>query len=155
MTTQDIYSWVQIGLQVLVGGGLVAGIYRYFGVLKRAIEGQEKTIAAQAEQMKAQSTVLQDFERLNKLMQQVIDVVDPEAQLKREQAYRARADRDMDDLRHEMSQRAQKLGQYVEEMQKRLVVDIVEMITTGLWADDAPLYHSAVSLSWATTGTHR
>lgn len=95
MTTQDIYSWVQMGLQVLIGGGLVAGIYRYFGVLKRAIESQEKTIAAQAEQMKAQSTVLQDFERHSKIMQQVIDFFDPQAQLQREQAYKERFERDM------------------------------------------------------------
>ena len=95
MTTQDIYSWVQMGLQVLIGGGLVAGIYRYFGVLKRAIESQEKTIAAQAEQMKAQSTVLQDFERHSKIMQQVIDFFDPQAQLQREQAYKELFERDM------------------------------------------------------------
>ena len=39
MTMQDIYSWVQIGLQVLIGGGVVVGIYQYFGVLKRLIAG--------------------------------------------------------------------------------------------------------------------
>jgi hypothetical protein len=104
MTTQDIYSWVQIGLQVLVGGALVAGLYRYFGVLKRLIEGQEKTIAAQAEQMKAlkatidaqaeqmkaQSTVLQDVERLYNVVKHVLDTVSDPAALQREQAYKAR-----------------------------------------------------------------
>jgi hypothetical protein len=79
-----------MGLQILIGGGVIAGIYRYFGVLKRLIEGQEKiiatqaeqmkalkiTIEAQAEQMKAQSTVLQDLERLNKMMQQAFDCRD-------------------------------------------------------------------------------
>lgn len=98
MTTQDIYSWAQMGLQVLVGGGVMVGIYRYYGVLKRLIEGQEKTIAAQAEQMKAQSTVLQDFERLNKVMQQVVDIAGDPAALQREQAYKARMDRDVQDL---------------------------------------------------------
>jgi hypothetical protein len=94
MTTHDIYAWVQMGLQILIGGGVVAGIYRYYGVLKRAIESQERTIAAQAEHMKAQSTVLQDFERLNQLMQRVIDTVSDPAALQREQAYKARVDRD-------------------------------------------------------------
>jgi hypothetical protein len=92
MTTQDMYSWAQMVLQVLVGGGVMVGVYRYYGVLKRLIEGQEKTIAAQAEQMKAQSTVLQDFERLNKVMQQVIDMVDAPAMIQRWQSYRALVD---------------------------------------------------------------
>ena len=99
MTTQDIYFWTQMGLQILIGGGVIAGIYRYFGVLKRLIEGQEKTIAtqaeqmkalkttieAQAEQMKAQSTMLQDLERFNKMMQQAFDF--------RDQAYKEQVER--------------------------------------------------------------
>ena len=41
MTMQDIYSWVQIrSSQVMIGGGVVVGIYQYFGVLKRLIAGQ-------------------------------------------------------------------------------------------------------------------
>jgi hypothetical protein len=87
MTTQDIYSWVQMGLQIVIGGGIVVGISRYFGILR-------KTIDAQAEQMKAQSTVLQDFEPLNQIMKQVIDTVSDPAALQREQAYRERVDRD-------------------------------------------------------------
>ena len=45
MTTQDIYAWVQMGLQIVIGGGTVVGISRYFRILRRAIESQEKTIA--------------------------------------------------------------------------------------------------------------
>jgi hypothetical protein len=95
MTTQDIYVWVQMGLQIVIGGGIVVGVSRYFRILRRAIESQEKTIAAQAEHMKAQSTVLQDFERHSKIMQQVIDFFNPQAQLQREQAYKERFERDM------------------------------------------------------------
>jgi hypothetical protein len=127
MTMQDIYSWVQIGLQVLIGGGVVAGIYRYFGVLKRLIEGQEKTIAtqaeqmkalkatidAQAEQMKAQSTVLQDFERLNTLMKQVMEVINPEAQLKREQAFQARLERETNHRLQEMATEVRRTNSFV------------------------------------------
>ena len=90
MTTQDIYAWVQMGLQIVIGGGTVVGISRYFRILRRAIESQEKTIAAQAEYMKAQSTVLQDFERLNNMMKHVLDTVSDPAALQREQAYKAR-----------------------------------------------------------------
>jgi uncharacterized membrane protein YgaE (UPF0421/DUF939 family) len=99
MTTQDIYAWVQMGLRIVIGGGIVVGISRYFGILRRAIESQKATIEAQAEQMKAQSTVLQDVERLNKVMQQVVAFFDPQAQLQREQAYKARVERDMDEMR--------------------------------------------------------
>jgi hypothetical protein len=62
--------------------------------LKSAVDVQKAAIDAQAEQMKAQSTVLQDVERLNKLMQQVIDFFDPQAALQREQAYKARVERE-------------------------------------------------------------
>jgi uncharacterized membrane protein YgaE (UPF0421/DUF939 family) len=99
MTTQDIYAWGQMGLQIVIGGGIVVGFSRYFGILRRAIEGQKATIEAQAEQMKAQSTVLQDVERLNKVMQQVIVFFDPQAQLQREQAYKQRVERDIEDLK--------------------------------------------------------
>src|SRR5262249_58952175 len=40
-------------------------------------------------QLKAQSTVLQDFERLNKTMKLVIDTVDAPAMLQRMQSYQA------------------------------------------------------------------
>jgi hypothetical protein len=93
----------------LIGHGLTLACVIYFGLhlrqkvqtLQATVTAQEKTIAAQekaitgqAEQMKAQSTVLQDVERLNKLMKQVIDVVDPQTQLQREQAYKVRVERD-------------------------------------------------------------
>jgi hypothetical protein len=121
MTTQDIYAWVQMGLQIVIGGGIVVGISRYFGILRRAIESQEKTIAAQAEYMKAQSTVLQDFERLNKLMQQVIDFVDPQKQLQREQAFQARLQRDADD-------RYKELSKLLAENQKKFVEDVTHAV---------------------------
>jgi hypothetical protein len=94
MTWQDIYPVVQMVLQLVIGGGIIVAVCRYFRVLRQSIESQEKTIAAQAEFMKAQSTVLQDFECLSKLMQQVIDAVSDPAALQREQAYKARVDRD-------------------------------------------------------------
>jgi hypothetical protein len=90
MTTQDIYAWTQIILLVVVGGGLAW----YIRLLKRAVDAQKATIDAQAEQLKAQSTVLQDFERLNKTMKLVIDTVSDPAALQREQAYKERVDRD-------------------------------------------------------------
>jgi hypothetical protein len=124
MTTQDIYAWVQMGLQIVIGGGIGIGIFRYFGILRRAIEGQEKTIAAQAEQMKAQNIVLQDSERLNKMMQQVIDFVNPEAQLKREQAFQVRVQRDADD-------RFKELSKLLEEHQKRFVQDASQAVMQG------------------------
>jgi hypothetical protein len=108
MTTQDIYFWIQLGVQLLVGGGIVWGICWYIGVLKRAIEGQEKTIAAQAEQMKAQSTVLQDFERLSKLMQQVIDTVDAPAMLERWQKYKEMVEVERQQLTAQLRQEADK-----------------------------------------------
>ncbi len=45
-------------------------------------------MAAQAEHMKAQSTVLQEFERLNQLMQQVIDTADAPAMRERWRQYK-------------------------------------------------------------------
>jgi hypothetical protein len=127
MTTQAIYFWIQMGVQLLVGGGVVWGICWYISVLKRAIEGQEKTIAtqaeqmkalkttieAQAEQMKAQSIVLQDAERLYKLMQQVIDFVNPEAQLKREQAFQARLERETHHRLQEMATEVRRTNSFV------------------------------------------
>jgi hypothetical protein len=98
MTTQDIYAWVQMGLQIVIGGGIVVGISRYFGILRRAIESQKATIEAQSEQIKAQSTVLQDFERLNNIMKHVLDTVSDPAALQREQAYKERVDRDANAL---------------------------------------------------------
>jgi hypothetical protein len=94
MTTQDIYFGIQTGLQLLVGGGVVWGVVWLSGVLKRAIESQEKTIAAQAEHMKVLTTALQEFERLIKTMKLVIDTVGDPAGLQREQAFRERIERD-------------------------------------------------------------
>jgi hypothetical protein len=86
----------------LISQGLTIMLVIYFGLhlrsqlrtLKSTVDTQKVTIEAQAEQMKAQSTVVQDFERLSKLMQQVIDTMSDPAALQREQAYKARVDRD-------------------------------------------------------------
>jgi hypothetical protein len=128
MTTQDIQFWVQTSLQLLVGGGVVWGVVWLGGVLKRAIEGQEKTIAAlkttieaQAEQMKAHSMMVQDVERLHKMIQQVLDIVNPEAQLRREQARMALLDRDAAAM---MEQQAQQLNQ----RQKETLEHIAELV---------------------------
>jgi CTP:molybdopterin cytidylyltransferase MocA len=94
MTTPDIYAWVQMGLQLVIGGGIVVGVSRYFGILRRAIDSQKATIEAQAEHMKAQSAILQDFERLNSILKHVLETVSDPAALQREEAYRARVDRD-------------------------------------------------------------
>jgi multidrug efflux pump subunit AcrA (membrane-fusion protein) len=92
MTTQDIYAWTQIILLVVVGGGLAW----YIGLLKRAVDAQKATIDAQAEQLKAQSTGLQDFERLNRTMRLVLDTVSDPAALQREQAFKERLERETD-----------------------------------------------------------
>jgi hypothetical protein len=102
MTWQDISPIVQIGLQIVIGGGIVLGIARYFRVLRRSIESQEKTIAAQAEYIKAQSAVLQDFERHSKLMKQVIDTVDAPAMLDRMQKYRQIVDIEVEQLAQQL-----------------------------------------------------
>jgi hypothetical protein len=94
MTWQDVYPVLQMGLQVVIGGSIIVAVSRYFRAQEKTIASQKETIAALAEQMKAQSTVLQDFERLSKLMQQVIDTVSDPAALQREQAFRARVERD-------------------------------------------------------------
>jgi hypothetical protein len=80
--------------------GVTLVLVIYFGLhlrnqlrtLKSAVETQKVTIEAQSESIKAQSAVLQDFERHIKIMQQVIDFFDPQAQLQREQAYKERVD---------------------------------------------------------------
>jgi len=87
MSTQDIYAWIQIILLVIIGGGLAW----YIRLLKQAVDAQKVTI-------EAQSTVLQDFERLNKTMKLVLDTVADPAALQREQAYKAWVDRDADAL---------------------------------------------------------
>jgi septal ring factor EnvC (AmiA/AmiB activator) len=83
------------------------------------------TIDAQAEQMKAQSTVLQDFERLNKIMQQVIDFVDPETQLKREQAYRAWVDREVPDQLEQQAKELEAKGQQTVEQVRHQYLDVL------------------------------
>jgi len=105
MTMQDIYAWVQMGLQIVIGGGIFVGISRYFGILRKTIDVQAEqmkalkaTIEAQSEQIKVQSTVLQDFERLNNIMKHVLDTVSAPAALQREQAYKERVDRDANAL---------------------------------------------------------
>jgi hypothetical protein len=93
MSWQDIYPIVQMGWQVVIGGGVVFAFSRFFRAQEKTIAAQAEqmkalktTIDAQAEQMKAQSTVLQDVERLYKIMQDV--------QLQREQVHKALMERD-------------------------------------------------------------
>ncbi len=120
MTTQDIYAWVQMGLQIVIGGGIVVGISRYFGLLRRAIESQKATIEAQAEHMKAQSAILQDFERHSKIMQQVIDFFEPQAQLRREQAYKELVERDIERVERDWKEYIHKLRASSEPLGKHL-----------------------------------
>jgi hypothetical protein len=94
MTTQGIYIWAQIILQVVVGGALVF----YIRMLKRAVDAQKGTIEAQAEHLKTQSTIFQDFERLNTMMKHAIDTYSDPVALKREQAFRERVTRDAEEL---------------------------------------------------------
>jgi hypothetical protein len=85
----------------LIGHVVTILLMIYFGVhlrtqlrtVRSTVEAQKVTIDAQAEQMKAQSTVLQDVERLNKMMQQAIDY--------REQAYKELVGRDATTRRRE------------------------------------------------------
>jgi hypothetical protein len=115
MTTQDIYFGIQIGLHVLVAGGVVWGICWLGRVLKRGLETQEKAIAAQAEQIKAQSTVLQDFERLNKTMKQVIDTVDAPAMLERWQQYKLLVDALAERQIQELTEKGKQTLEQVQE----------------------------------------
>jgi hypothetical protein len=107
---------VTIGLVIYLGLHLRSQLR----TLKSAVEAQKVTIEAQAESMKAQSAVLQDFERLNKVMQHVVAFVDPEAQLKREQAFQTRVQRDADDHFKELSK---ELSKQLREQQEKFVQD--------------------------------
>jgi hypothetical protein len=86
--------------------------------------------------MKAQSTVLQDFERLNQMMKLMIDTVSDPAALQREQAFRERVERDAAAHLREHTQRVVKtltdvtLKQFTEQatMVGRTAVDFIGMI---------------------------
>ncbi len=93
MTVDLIAQIVTLGLVVYFG----LHLWSQLRALKSMVETQKTTIEAQAESIQAQSTVLQDFERLNKMIKQVMDLLDPEAQLRREQAHKTRVDRDAND----------------------------------------------------------
>ena len=62
-------------------------------------DAQKVAIDAQKARIEALSGVLQDFERLNKVMKTVIDTVSDPAALQREQAYKERVDRDVEDFK--------------------------------------------------------
>ena len=81
---------VTIALVIYVGLHLRSRIQ----TLQTAVDAQKATINAQAEQLKAQSTLLQDSERLDNRMKLVIDTASPPASLQREQAYYERVQRD-------------------------------------------------------------
>jgi hypothetical protein len=101
MSWQDI---VQMGWQAVIGGGVVFAFSRFFRAQEKTIAAQAEqmkalktTIDAQAEQMRAQSTVLIDVERNNKIMQQIIDTVDAPAMLERWQKYKGLVDQNAQD----------------------------------------------------------
>jgi hypothetical protein len=118
----------------LIMQGVTLALVIYFGLhlrsqlrtLKHTVEAQKATIEAQAESMKAQSTVLQDLERHNKIMQQVIDFFDPTAQLQREQAYKARVDRDAAETLQQSITKAQEqsISSYIP-----VVVGLVKLVS--------------------------
>jgi hypothetical protein len=102
----------------LIGHGVTLAVVIYVGLqlrsqlraLKGTVEAQQATIDAQAELMKAQRTVLQDVERWQKIMQQVVDIAGDPAALQREQAFQAR-------LEHEMHHRLQAMEAEVARAQ--------------------------------------
>jgi hypothetical protein len=106
----------------LIGHGVTLAFVIYFGLhLRQKVQTLQTTVTAQGKTIAAQSTMLQDGERLNKMMQQmmkeVITVVDPEAQLKRERAYKERAERDAAARVEAIKEEAQ---QHVELLYQRL-----------------------------------
>jgi hypothetical protein len=108
-------------LELIVQGVAIALVI-YFGLhlrqklqtLQTTMAAQEKTIAAQAESMKAQNTVLQEFERLNKMMKEVINTVDAPAMLQRMQSYKELVDREANTLLKEQAR------QFAEQHQARV-----------------------------------
>ena len=126
--------------------GVTLVLVIYFGLhlrsqlckVKSMVETQKATIEAQAESMKAQSAVLQDFERYSKIMQQVIDFFDPKAQLQREQAYKERVERDLKALEDDIQkvhQRWTEANKELEEYQTG-VASIMEVIAENKKRDE-------------------
>jgi hypothetical protein len=71
------------------------GLVIYVGLhLRSRIQTLQAAVNAQKATIDAQSTVLQDFARLNEMMKRVIDTLSDPAALQREQAYKERVDRD-------------------------------------------------------------
>ncbi len=100
MTTSGILAWVQIILLLIIGGGLLW----YIRLLKQGMDAQKVRI-------EALSGVLQDFEHINNAMKRmmdamnlVIDTVSDPAALQREQAYKVRVDRDVEDFKENYCQ---------------------------------------------------
>jgi hypothetical protein len=128
--------------QIVIGGLeiVIIAVTIYVGVkLKGAINAQKATIDAQAEHVKTLSTVIQDFERLNKTMKLVLDTVNDQVTLQREQAFKERVVRDTeyviqrllgtDQERHAQTVRAvlQEVGGIV-----KLVGDMLPFLYPGL-----------------------
>jgi hypothetical protein len=124
MSTQDIYAWIQIILQVIVGGGLAL----YIGVLKRAVDTQKATIEAQAEHLKAQTTVLQDFERLNKAMKLAIDTLNAPAILEHGEAYKALVDKTTALILEDQARQQAHITEFMGDLHSRTVSGYVGLI---------------------------
>lgn len=92
---------------------------------KDAIDALKATIDALAEQLKVQSTVLQDFERLNKAMKLMLDTVSDPAALQREQAYKARVDRDVAALLEQQARELGEKGQQTVEQVRHRYLDVL------------------------------
>ncbi len=122
----------------LIGHGVTITVVIYVGLhlrrqlhtLKGTVEAQKATIDAQAEQMKAQSTVLENFERLNKQMKEVIDTVDAPAMLKRMQAYKEIVELERQQLTAQVRRETNENLQQVREDVGNLVGDFYVVISS-------------------------
>jgi hypothetical protein len=149
---------VSYDLYNLISQAVTLALVIYFGLhlrtqvrtLKSTVDVQEKAIAAQAEHMKTlqatieaqgkqitnQSTVLQDFDRLNQLMKRVMDTVGDPAALERERAYRARVERDttalLEQQSKELTQKGQQAVQRIDEFYFPLATGALVLIALML-----------------------
>jgi hypothetical protein len=120
----------------LIGHSVTLAFVIYFGLplrqkvqtLQTTVTAQEKTIAAQAERMKAQSTVLQDFERLNKMMKQVIDTVDAPAMIERWQKYKSLVDALLDQQIQEFAEQGKQTLEQIQDAHHTLHVSTFRLL---------------------------
>src|SRR5262245_10244695 len=112
----QVFDWVAQGVTLILVVYFGLHLRSQLRTLKATMETQKLTIEAQAEQMNAQSTVLQDFERHSKIMQQVIAFFGPEAQLRRGQAYKELVERDLKTLERELQRVNESLAAHKERV---------------------------------------